>query len=98
MNCGVINGNQMFNSELLKKLQKFLNAVPNRKYGDNYLLASELKKVTKLREEVIHTLSGIKEDTKLALDGRWDCTTQEGIETGFTAQIELIDEMLNKLK
>ena len=47
MNCGAINGTQMNNLKLFKEILKFLNAVPNRQYGDNYLLASELEEVIK---------------------------------------------------
>jgi hypothetical protein len=31
--------------ELLEEILRFLNAVPNRKYGDNYLLASQLEEL-----------------------------------------------------
>jgi hypothetical protein len=46
----------------------------------------------------IHLLEGLKEDAEMALDGRWDCTSEEGIKTGFSAQIELINELLTDLK
>lgn len=42
----------------------------------------------------ITVLKTLREDADMAIDGAWDCTTQEGIETGFTAQIELIDTLL----
>lgn len=51
-----------------------------------------------LIEKTIKTLTSLKIDAEMALDGSWDCTTQEGIETGFTAQIRFIDEVLNELK
>lgn len=35
------------NKELLENILDFLNKVPNRKYGDNYQLASELEKLIK---------------------------------------------------
>lgn len=50
------------------------------------------------KAHVIDLLKILREDAEMALDGRWDCTTREGIETGFTAQIELIDSMLTKLE
>ena len=42
--------------ELLEKILIFLNAVPNRKYGDNYLLASQLESLIeeeKIKNELI---------------------------------------------
>jgi hypothetical protein len=51
-----------------------------------------------LIEESIHIFTILKKDAEMALDGSWDCTIDEGIETGFNAQIDLIDEILNKLK
>lgn len=33
--------------ELLEKILIFLNVVPNRKYGDNYMLASQLEELIK---------------------------------------------------
>jgi len=52
----------------------------------------------KLLKETISLLKGLRGDAKMALNGRWDCTTQEGIDTGFSAQIELIDRILPQLK
>ena len=57
-----------------------------------------VKDVLHLKDEVIHLLHSIKTDAEMALDGRWDCTTMEGRETGFEAQIFLIDRILDKLK
>ena len=51
-----------------------------------------------LKKEVIKVLTILREDAEMALNGQWDCTTDEGIETGFNAQIELIDNILDKLK
>jgi len=51
-----------------------------------------------LKQEVIRVFTILKEDAEMALSGEWDCTTDEGIETGFTAQIELIENILDKLK
>ena len=51
-----------------------------------------------LLNEVISLLEGLEEDAQMALDGRWDCTTKEGIETGFEAQITLINRVLPQLK
>lgn len=51
-----------------------------------------------IKDEVIHLLKGLKEDAEMAMSGEWDCTTSEGIETGFGAQIDLIDKVLDKLK
>jgi hypothetical protein len=42
----------------------------------------------------ITVLKTLREDADMALDGAWDCTTEEGIETGFTSQIQLIDTAL----
>lgn len=51
-----------------------------------------------LKEEVVKLLYMLRQDAEMALSGEWDCNTNEGKETGFTAQIELIDNMLDKLK
>lgn len=75
----------------------------------SYAFASELDKFLeensekeKEQQEVIKNAVSIfntlHEDAKMALDGEWDCTTQEGIETGFTAQITLIDQIVPQLK
>ncbi len=57
-----------------------------------------VKDVLHIKDEVLVLLNGIKTDAEMALDGRWDCTTMEGRETGFEAQIYLIDKLLDKLK
>ncbi len=51
-----------------------------------------------LKEEVVRVLTILREDAEMALSGEWDCSTDEGKETGFTAQIELIDSILDKMK
>jgi hypothetical protein len=51
-----------------------------------------------LKGEIISLLNTLKKDAEMALSGEWDCTTQEGIETGFNGQITLIEDLLNKLK
>ena len=51
-----------------------------------------------LKGEIISLLNTLKKDAEMALNGEWDCTTQEGIETGFNAQITLIEDLLDKLK
>jgi len=48
--------------------------------------------------EVIKTLNILRTDAEMALSGEWDCTTQEGIEDGFNAQIIIIDRTLDLLK
>lgn len=51
-----------------------------------------------VKKEVIKVLETLRSDAEMALDGRWDCTTREGIEDGFEAQIYLIDKTLDLLK
>jgi hypothetical protein len=51
-----------------------------------------------LKEEVVRVLTILREDAEMALNGEWDCGTDEGKETGFSAQIELIDNILDKMK
>jgi len=51
-----------------------------------------------IKNEVIDVLECLKKDAEMALSGEWDCTKMEGRETGFEAQIYLIDNVLNKLK
>ena len=43
---------------------------------------------------LVDTLIGLKEDAEMAMSGEWDCTTEEGIETGFGAQITMIEQVL----
>lgn len=50
-----------------------------------------------IKKEVKNLLKTLKKDAEMALNGEWDCTTEEGIQTGFSAQITLIDEILKKL-
>ena len=47
--------------------------------------------------EVTDALKTIRIDAEMALSGQWDCSTAEGM-GGFEAQIELIDNALNKIK
>lgn len=49
----------------------------------------------KLIEEAISVLETLREDAEMALDGRWDVAHDDG---GFKAQINAIDELVNKLK
>ena len=49
------------------------------------------------KKEIIDVLEGLRTDAEMALDGSWDCTSEEGIETGFNAQISLIDKLLLKI-
>jgi hypothetical protein len=51
-----------------------------------------------LLNETILVLDSLEKDAEMALDGTWDCTTAEGIETGFNAQITLINRVLPQLK
>ncbi len=57
-----------------------------------------VKGVLHIKDEVVELLIGLKRDAEMALSGEWDCTTMEGRETGFEAQIFLIDKILDKLK
>lgn len=57
-----------------------------------------MRMTEEVKKEVIITLKTLREDAEMALDGSWDCTTEEGIETGFSAQIILIDRTLDLLK
>lgn len=56
-----------------------------------------VKDVLHLKDEVVEVLNTLKKDAEMALSGEWDCTTSEGIES-FNDQIQLIDEILDKLK
>lgn len=57
----------------------------------------QTKEVLPIKDEVVQLLETLKTDAEMALDGRWDCNTDEGKE-GFSAQIELIERTLDKLK
>jgi hypothetical protein len=45
-------------------------------------------------QKVREILNVLRKDAEMALNGEWDTTTDEGIETGFGAQIEVIDSAL----
>lgn len=87
----------------MQKVQEFLNQVPNNKYGDNYLLASQFKEyitnTNVLFNNAIDILETIKSDAKMAIKGQWavDYTNNESME-GFNCQISLINSLLKKLK
>lgn len=51
-----------------------------------------------LIDEAIRIIYTLREDAEMALNGEWDCTTKEGIETGFGAQLIQIDRALDLLK
>jgi hypothetical protein len=51
-----------------------------------------------LKKEVVKVLKTILKDAEMALSGEWDCTTVEGIETGFGSQIDLIENLLEKIE
>jgi hypothetical protein len=91
----------MNKTDLLKKILEFLNTVPNRKYGDNYQLCSELSKYIKehkkLEKQTIAILKSLRLDAQMALDGDWDPCTDEGKE-GFQCQIDSINNLLFKIK
>jgi hypothetical protein len=46
--------------------------------------------------ETIQLLKCLKTDAEMALNGEWDTTTQEGIES-FESQIVLIEPILDRL-
>lgn len=56
-----------------------------------------MKDLNKYRIEIIEVLETIKEDADMAIQGEWDCSTPEGREAGFEAQIILIDRLLKKI-
>jgi len=76
---------------------KILNRGSDSHYNNEYS-QTMVKGTLDIKEEVIHLLKTLKTDAEMALDGSWDCTTQEGIETGFNSQIDLIEKTLDKLK
>jgi len=57
-----------------------------------------MKNNNDIMHEIVAVLETLKEDAEMALNGEWDCTTEEGIETGFEAQIIMIDNLLTKIK
>lgn len=85
------------NQDLLKNILDFLNKVPNRKYGDNYQLASDLEIYIKEQRELLidikYVLKTLRSDAESALRDRWDRSN-----SGFECQIELINIVLPKLK
>jgi len=91
---------------ILECVQRFLNMLPNKKFEeiDSYTLAAEmdhivpdLKEDLLLRKEIKDLLKTLRKDAKMAINGKWDCSTKEGKE-GFESQITLINEMLAKIK
>ena len=73
----------------LKAIKEILDKyeIPHSDYLSNELYNSIVK-------PLVSTLSTIKQDAEMAMSGEWDCTTEEGIETGFGGQIALIDQVL----
>ena len=71
--------------------------VGNKVYYNNEYSQTMVKDVLHLKDEVVELLNTLKRDAEMALSGEWDCTTSEGIES-FNDQIELIDQVLDKLK
>jgi hypothetical protein len=66
---------------------------------NGYLFSQTMvKDVLHIKDEAVELLIGLKRDAEMALSGEWDCSTMEGRETGFEAQIYLIDKLLDKLK
>lgn len=53
--------------------------------------------LNKHREEINDVLFSLREDAEMTLNRSWDCTTQKEIETKFTAQLNLIDDLLEKI-
>jgi hypothetical protein len=60
-----------------------------------------MKDLNQFREEIINTLSTLREDAEMAIDGRWEITgyglTDDAI-SSFESQIRLIDEVLNLIE
>ena len=46
-----------------------------------------------IKETIKENLGSLRKDCEMALTGEWDCTTQEGIDGGFPAMIEVVDEI-----
>jgi hypothetical protein len=46
-----------------------------------------------IKETIKANINNLRKDCEMALTGEWDCTTQEGIDTGFPAMIEMVDEI-----
>ncbi len=44
-----------------------------------------------IKETIKANINNLRKDCEMALTGEWDCTTQEGIDTGFPAMIEVVD-------
>jgi hypothetical protein len=63
----------------------------------NFFSQTMVKGVLHIKDEVVELLIGLRKDAEMALSGEWDCTTMEGMETGFESQIYLIDKTLDKL-
>ena len=48
--------------------------------------------------EAMHLINTLRVDAEMALSGEWNCSSEEGKETGFTAQIDLIDNFYSNIK
>jgi hypothetical protein len=76
-----------------------LVVIYKNKFGySNNLYIFALNKLNKkmeqsIKETIKANLSNLRKDCEMALSGEWDCTTQEGINTGFPAMIEVVDEI-----
>ena len=82
------------NIKLLMDILTFLNEVPNRKYGDNYILASDLQKFIYDYDDTIFVLRTLKNDAMLAIKDKWDCS-KGNVQDILLDQLRLIDSVIN---
>ena len=75
--------------KILKKIERFLNAVPNNKYGNNYELSVQLTKVIDRYKRALHLFKTLKKDAEMALDDVWDRR-----DDGFEFQINAINKLI----
>lgn len=76
--------------------QKIKNVIVQMAIDDTLpmdLTELNTEEITKILEPVFQVIWHMKKDAEMAMDGSWDCTTDEGIETGFGAQLDIIDEL-----
>lgn len=84
----------MKSNEYAQKVKKLLIQMAiDGKFDGVDMNQFDTTEIEAIYEPVFDVLASIETDCEMAMDGSWDCTTEEGIETGFSAMLEEIDSL-----
>jgi hypothetical protein len=64
----------------------------SKTYVDEDWVDEVQSRIDEVLKPVKEVLTDIAEDSLMAIEGDWDCSTQEGLE-GFTSQLDAIDRL-----